>query len=314
MKKIKTIFIGSGHFAVPIIKKIIESDLFDLTAVVTQPDKPVGRKQLLTPPPVKANIDKGITLYQPIKLRKESKMILDKEKPELVIVADYGQMIPKDILDYPKYKCLNIHGSLLPDLRGAAPIPIAILRGYKKTGVSIPVMTPGLDDGPVVTEAEVKISRDDTNDSLTDKLSVVGADLLEKTIKNWVDGKIEAKEQDHSKATIITKDDISKEKAFFTKETNIEKVEHMIRAFYPWPIAWTYINWNGKQLRLKVYRACLSSESIESGKLEKKGNSIFLGLDDGALLINELQLEGKKRGGIDEYIFLEQIPAQMTST
>src|SRR5688572_22105459 len=149
---IKALFIGTSDFAVPILEKLITSKKVDLAGVVTQPDRPVGRKQILTPPDVKKYLIENsidVPVFQPEKLGLDAEEILNKTKPELIIVASYGQFIPKIMLNYPKYKCLNIHASLLPDLRGAVPMPMAILKGYEKTGVTLQVMVEGMDEGDI---------------------------------------------------------------------------------------------------------------------------------------------------------------------
>jgi len=308
-KGLRTIFMGSGNFAVPILEGLLEEQTIDLKAVISQPDKPVGRKQVLTPPPVKqALIGKKVDILQPKSIKVIAENMLSKYDPELVIVADYGQLIPKNIIDYPLYKCLNVHGSLLPDLRGATPIPVAILRGYSETGVSIPIMTPGLDDGPIVSSEVIPIQDTDTTESLTVKMADIGANLLVETIPNWVAGKIIIQQQDESKATFTSKEDIAKENAKFDADISVKELERAIRAFYPWPVSWTYINWNGKKLRLKIFAAEVSSNEAQSrntGEIVYESNSLKLILSSGVLDIKELQLEGKKRGTTADYIFLK---------
>lgn len=309
MNKVRTMFFGSGEFAVPILKALLHMVEVDVVAVVTQTDKPAGRNQELKPVPVKEFINDNypdLKVYTPVKFRLEQEFILENEKPELIIVADYGQILPEFTINYPKFKSLNVHGSILPDLRGAVPIPIAILKGYKKTGVSIPIMTPGLDDGPVLAMTDVEIEDSDTTETLKLKLAKVGAQLLERTIPQWVDGKLVPLKQNEKKATIAGKTLIEKSKAQITKDTSAETADRMVRAFYPWPVAWCEIDMNGKVQRLKIFEVKISENSTDSdiGKITRDGKKLILNLDNGSIELLDLQLEGKKRAGSDDYLYI----------
>lgn len=302
-------FFGSGEFAVPILEGLLHMAGVDVVAVVTQMDKPAGRNQELKPVPVKEFINNNypdLKVYTPVKYRLEQEQILEGEKPELIIVADYGQILPEYTINYPEFKCLNVHGSILPDLRGAVPIPIAILKGYKKTGVSIPIMTPGLDDGPVLAMTDVEIEDSDTTETLKLKLAKVGAQLLERTIPQWVDGKLVPLKQNEKKATIADKTLIEKSKAQVTKDTSAETADRMVRAFYPWPVAWCEIELNGKVQRLKIFEAKISDNSTnaEIGKIYRDGKKLVLNLNDGSIELLDLQLEGKKRARSDDYLYI----------
>lgn len=309
MNKVRTMFFGSGEFAVPILKALLHMVEVDVVAVVTQMDKPAGRNQELKPVPVKEFVNNNhpnLKVYTPVKYRLEQEKILESEKPELIIVADYGQILPEFTINYPKFKCLNVHGSILPDLRGAVPIPIAILKGYKKTGVSIPIMTTGLDDGPVMAMTEVGIDDTDTTESLKSKLAKAGAELLERTLPQWVDGKLVPLKQNEKKATIADKTLIEKSKAQVTKDTSAETADRMVRAFYPWPVAWCEIEMNGKVQRLKIFKAKISESTTNSnkGEIYRDGKKLLLNLEKKSLELLELQLEGKKRAGSNDYLYL----------
>lgn len=312
MQKIKTVFFGSGNFAVKILKGILDMPFLDVVAIVTQPDKEAGRKKELTPCPVAQEIlEAGIKLpvYKPVKLRLEAEKILAETAPEFVLVADYGQIIPAVIIDYPKYKCLNIHGSLLPDLRGAVPAPVAILKGYTRTGVSIPVMTPGLDDGAVVAMRETDILPEDTAISLRLRLGDVGVELAREVLPDWFAGKITPVPQDESKATITRQSDIAKEKAQITRETAIIDAERMVRAFYPWPVAWINVLHNGQVKRVKILKASIEKDcdpSLPEFAIVKLGKKLYLKLKDGCIELAQLQLEGKKAGSAQDYLFLNK--------
>lgn len=316
MNKPKTIFIGSGEFAVVVLERFLKDGSLDLQAVITQPDKPVGRKQVMTPPPLKdyledTLLEKGIDIIQPNNIKASGEEIVKEYKPELIIVADYGQIIPQVVLDYPKYKCLNIHGSLLPDLRGAAPIQMAILHGYKETGVSIPIMTPGLDDGPVIATATLEVGSRETTPELRERLGELGARLLLKILPDWLAGKIEAKPQVKSKATFAPIVAVSKDKAFFDENTKASEIDRKVRAFYPDPAAWTKVSFNDKTLRLKLYQTGIPEKSLDNnvdkGTIMKQGKKLYLYLGKSKLELKELQLEGKNRASAKEYLYLSEI-------
>jgi methionyl-tRNA formyltransferase len=312
--KIRTIFFGSGEFAVPILEALLGADFLDVSAVITQPDKPVGRKQNLTPVPVKAYLEglsQNVKIYTPSIYRKEQEQILGEERPELIIVADYGQLLPEFTINYPKYKCLNVHGSLLPDLRGAVPIPLAILKGYEKTGVSIPVMTTGLDDGPVVAKVEQEIESEDTTATLKFKLANRGAILLVEVLPGWIDGIVIPTEQDASKATFADKSLIAKEVAQIHADTTVSEAERMIRAFNPWPIVWCDLAVKDKRLRMKIFSAKITDSEVEGskGEIVKSDKKLFVRLEDGVLELLQIQIEGKKVGGTNEYAYLADIRA-----
>ncbi|MEP7103873.1 MAG: methionyl-tRNA formyltransferase [Candidatus Dojkabacteria bacterium] len=312
MNKIKTIFIGSGEFAVPVLQKLREIDFIDLAAVVTQPDKPVGRKQELTPTPVGEFVktqNSEFEILKPIKIRQISEELLEKFQPELIIVAAYGQIIPNNIIDSPKYSCLNIHGSLLPLLRGAVPVPMAILQGFTETGVTIQKMAEKMDEGDVVTSYGLLVASDETTETLMSRLSQLAVDHLEEDLRSWTEGKIQAVEQDHSKATYCYKDDISKDKAEITFETDAKLAERMVRAFYPWPVAWVKLK-DGKVLKIFHAKVCglrsMVNDSLDKIKIEREGKSLFLNLRNGSLELLEVQLEGKQRRSASDYLFLAE--------
>lgn len=314
-QKIPTIFFGAGNFAVKILENLLTIDYLDLKAIITQPDKEAGRKKELTPPAVKHFILEQKSgsikskLLQPVKLKLETKNILNEFKPELIIVADYGQMIPNSIIDYPKYKCLNIHGSILPKYRGAVPAAMAILNGDKTTGVSIPVMTYKLDDGAVLDHKEIEILDTDTTYSLRMRLAEIGNGLLNEILPFWLSGELIAKPQNESEATITWEKDLEKEKAYIFSFTPVIQAERMIRAFSPWPIAWTEIieSNSDKSKRLKIYKAKIEntiSSNFEKGTIFKDNKKLFLKLDDGVLELLEVQIEGKKVLKGKDYLFL----------
>ena len=306
--KIRTLFFGSGSFALVILKALLKADFLDVIGVITQPDKPFGRKRKIKHTLVKGYLNSlrfSGKIFQPENITAAAAEILKKINPELIIVADYGQILPASIIRYPKYKCLNIHGSLLPDLRGAVPIPVAILKGYQETGISIPVMTEELDNGPLVASKKIAIMTDDTAVTLKSRLADLGASLLLEILQDWISGKIKPVAQDESKASYADKNDFSKENAKITPDTRADIAERMVRAYNPWPVAWTKVEFNGKIQRLKIFQAELSKVTIPGpGKIYKKNNGLYLSLKNGSLKLIDLQLEGKNRGRSDDYWFL----------
>jgi methionyl-tRNA formyltransferase len=310
VKKFKTIYFGSGRFAVPILEKLTQLIYIDLVAVVTQPDKPVGRNQKLEPTAIGKFCNDYLSstiVYKPERLKQYAEHILESCSPDLIVVADYGQILPKIIIDYPKYKCLNVHGSILPDLRGAAPIQMSILNGYKCTGVSIPVMTPGLDDGPVIISQKISIEKYDNSETLLDKLAYLGANLLSDILPKWLNNEVVAHEQDHTKATFVDKNDLSKENAQIKIEYDIDQIDRMVRAFYPWPIAWCKIKHNNQVKRLKIFKISelsILNTDIENGVIYKHNKMLFVNFSLGTVCLEDIQLEGKQRLNSNQYLFL----------
>ncbi|MFS8630785.1 MAG: methionyl-tRNA formyltransferase, partial [Bacillales bacterium] len=243
----KIVFMGTPDFAVPVLKQLI-SDGYEVVAVVTQPDRPVGRKKILTPPPVKVAAEQhGIPVLQPEKLRdsEELEQII-KLEPDLIVTAAYGQILPKKLLDAPKYGCINVHASLLPELRGGAPIHYAILQGKEKTGVTIMYMVEKLDAGDILTQVEVPISETDTVGTLHDKLSEAGAKLLSETLPKLLRGELTPVPQNEEEATYAYNITREQEKIDWTKTG--EEIYNHIRGFNPWPVAYTTLN--GKTIKI----------------------------------------------------------------
>ena len=186
----KIVFMGTPDFSVPVLEGLIENKDYEVIGVVSQPDKKVGRKQIITPSKVsEVALKNNIKLFRPEKLRKEYEDILET-KPDIIVTCAYGQIVPKEILDFPKYGCINVHASLLPKYRGGAPIHKAIIDGEDKTGITIMYMNEGLDKGDIISQKEIKIEDTDTTETMHDKLSVVGRDLLLETLPKIIEGTI----------------------------------------------------------------------------------------------------------------------------
>ena len=287
------VFMGTPDFAVPCLEKLIKSENCNVLAVFTQPDKKVGRKQLLTPPPVKVlAVQHNIPVYQPVTLKNEDAFeTIRKLNPDLLVVVAYCKILPKPILDYPKFGCINVHASLLPKYRGAAPIQWAVLNGDKKTGVCVQQMDIGIDTGDILFTEETDIGINETSEELFERLSVIGADALIKTIDLIIKGQTNPVPQpagDFGYASMIDKSmsNIDWSKSAF-------EVHNQIRGLQSWPCASTVIN--GKNV--KVHKSVLSSEKgNEAGKVVNNKNVVTVSCGDGNCIdILELQPDGKKR-------------------
>ncbi len=313
MEKVNTIFIGTSEFAVPILEELLELEYIYIKAVITQPDKPAGRKQELLSSPVKHFAVKNnlnAELLQPERIKIEAESILEKFKPDLIIVASYGQIIPKKILNYPKFKCLNFHGSLLPELRGAVPIQMSILKGLKKTGVTLQRMVFKMDEGPIISKREINLNGRETSESLTKTLADLSKTILTEDLSKWIDCKIKEVPQDGDKATYCFKEDINKDRAEVTRNHSVSEAGRMVRAFNPWPIAWLVIpegNYKGK--RLKIFEIEEVDQKIEQNltnesMLVEVDGQLRLKLKDGDIILKEVQLEGKEKRDGSEYLYL----------
>lgn len=303
------IFMGTPDFAVPILNALKDAG-HTIKLVVTQPDKPRGRGKKVTYSPVKEwAVEHNVPVYQPERIRNpESVEMVNTIPAEVCVVAAFGQILPKEILDHPKYGCVNVHASLLPKYRGAAPIQWSILNGDEYTGVTTMQMGPGLDDGDILLQARVDIASDETGGSLFDKLSEVGAQLITETLAGLEQGIITPQQQDESQATHVGM--IRKDMGKLDFTVSAEILERRVRGLYPWPGTYTYLE--GKSL--KVYKSSYMPESqlddiqnrapigtIIAVSPEGEG-TIAIRCANGALAIHEVQLEGKKRMSVSAFL------------
>lgn len=243
MNNKKIVFMGTPKFAVPVLEMLIKNYGVDL--VITQPDKKVGRKKVLTPPPVKVvALEHNIKVLQPekISIDEETYATLKELNPDIIITAAYGQLVPDKILEIPEHKCINVHGSLLPKLRGGAPIQYSILEDHKKTGITIMYMVKKLDAGDMISKVEVDILDSDNYESLHDKLSVAGRDLLNETLPKIFSGDIAPEKQDDEQATFAR--NILREDEKIDWNTSAREVFNKVRALDPTPGAFTYLDGN----------------------------------------------------------------------
>lgn len=296
----KVIFMGTPDFAVPTLKAVHEAG-HELLAVVTQPDKPKGRGNQVQFPPVKEQALKyGVPVYQPKKVR-EPKFIevLRELNPDVIVVVAFGQILPKEVLELPKYGCINVHASLLPKLRGAAPIQWAIINGEEKTGVTTMFMDVGLDTGDMLLKAETPISPEDTGGSLHDRLSGLGGPLLIETLNQLEAGTAVREKQKDEESNYAKMLDKALGNLDFTRPA--AELERLIRGLNPWPSAYTHLD--GKTL--KVWKASVLEDVTEGepGQILKAAKDvIIIACGKGALGIKELQLEGKKRMSTEAFL------------
>lgn len=296
-EKLRIVFMGTPEFSVPILEGLIQK--YEVVGVVTQPDKEVGRKHEIKPSPVKElALKHEIPILQPEKIKKDYQGILDWN-PDLIVTCAYGQMIPNEILEYPKYRCINVHASLLPKLRGGAPIHKAIINNYLRTGVTIMYMVEKMDAGDILSQEETVITKEDTVGTLHDRLSKMGKELLLETIPKIVEGKIKPIPQDESQVTYAWNITREEEKIDFRKSTI--DIYNQIRGLNPWPGA--YATLDGKIV--KIYASRISSSFFttkqdgEIGKIYEDG--IGVSTKDGEIIITELQFEGRKKLKVKEF-------------
>jgi methionyl-tRNA formyltransferase len=289
----KVVYMGTPDFAVKPLEALIENN-YEVVGVFTQPDKPVGRKAILTPPPVKVVAENNnIPVFQPVSLKNgEGVKILEELKPDVVIVVAYGKILPKDFLEFAKYGCINIHGSILPEYRGAAPIQWSVLDGKEFAGVTSMQMNEGLDTGDILLVEKTKIEENETSGDLYERLTVLGADVLLKTLESIKTNSLNPQKQDDSKSSYAKMLDKSLSKIDWN--LSAWEVHNKIRGLDPWPVALTRFD----EKNLKLFRSRLLNESYNkpAGTViqSKDGIAVVCG-DKKAVLITEVQLEGKKR-------------------
>lgn len=297
--KFKTVFMGTPDFACPILKALIADENFNIILVVTQKDKKIGRKQVVTAPPIKVVAQKNdIPFIQPGKI-KEAKEKLKKIKPDFIVVAAYGQIIPENILDIPKYGPFNVHASLLPKYRGSAVIPAPILNGDKETGVTIIKMDTGIDTGPILYQEKIDIKEYETAQKLHDRLANLGAKILPSALKKYVQKELKLVEQNLSQGNYIKM--LKKEDGKIDWNKNAKRIERMIRALNPWPGAYSHF----KKSIIKIIEAeneTLKINDYKIGEVFLHDKKLAIQCGQNAIAIKKLQLEGKKQVTGEEFL------------
>lgn len=296
----KVLFMGTPDFAVRILEKIIQSE-HEVIGVVTQPDKAKGRGKEMSFPPVKElALQHNLEVYQPIKVREADFVQKVRDlAPDIIVVAAFGQLIPKEILDIPLYGCVNVHASLLPKYRGASPIQSAIIDGESETGITIMYMDIKLDTGDMILQDKVTIEKNETAGSLFDKLAELGSELMIKAMKQIMEGTAARIPQDHEKATHVRV--LNKELGNIDFSMTAVQIERLIRGLNPWPTAYSKLD--GKTLKLWVAEVEEGDSTAEPGTIiEIRKDGIVVVTGDNLLVIKELQLEGKKRMSADAFL------------
>lgn len=290
----RIVFMGTPNFSVPILEELIKN--YEVVLVVTQPDKEVGRKRILTPSPIKEVATRNnIEVFQPVRIKEDYQKILDA-KPDIIITAAYGQIIPKEVLDYPKYKCVNVHASLLPKYRGGAPIHWAIINGDEYAGVTIMYMEPKMDAGDIISQDKLLIGSDNTT-TLTDRLSILGRDLLIKTLPLIFSGNINPIKQNDSEVTFAY--NISKEDEKINFNNTCIMVYNQIRGLSLIPGG--YAIYNDK--KIKIYESTYEIKEIngEIGEIVDTNKRLGIKVKNGVIYPLTIQLEGKNKMSIKDF-------------
>ncbi|MGH7972998.1 MAG: methionyl-tRNA formyltransferase [Limisphaerales bacterium] len=301
--KLRIIFMGTAELSCPSLEALAGWSGCDLVAVITQPDRPKGRELRLEPPPVKVAASRaGLTVLQPERARDEVFVETIRQlNPDLIVVVAYGQILPQSLLDVPRFGCMNVHTSLLPKYRGAAPIQWAILHDEPETGVTIMKMDAGLDTGPILTQAPTPIRPTDTSESLHDRLAILGAELLLRTIPQFVAGGTHPQPQPTESASYAPK--IKKEDGHIDWDQAARAVWNRVRALAPWPGAFSLLPRSPRPLMLKFWQAEVATVSGKPGEiLASSGAGIVVGCGDQALRVLTLQREGGRRLTAREFL------------
>lgn len=297
MQKIKVAFFGTPEFSVPVLQGLIDN--YDVVLVVTQPDKSVGRHHLLMPSPVKKlALENKIKVFAPEKIRLDFNEVISSGV-DIIVTCAYGQIIPKEILIYPRLGCINVHASLLPKLRGGAPIHRAVMNGETETGITIMFMDEKMDNGNIITQRKIKILATDNTGIVHDKLSNLGRDLLLETLPLIIDNKHSQTKQDENLVTFAFNIKRTDEKLDFGKTTN--ELVNQVRGLFPWPLSYILIN----NIEIKVLKA--HGEEDNSNKptgeiININEEGIYIKTIDGVLVIEKIKPAGKKEIIIKEYL------------
>ncbi len=294
------VFMGTPEFAALPLELLMQNHA-DVIAVYTQPDKSSGRGRGVTASPVKKTaLNWGRPIHQPLNFKStEERDTLKALKPDVIIVAAYGQILPKVILELPRYGCLNMHPSLLPRYRGVSPVPAAILNGDEFTGISIMKLDEGVDTGPVLAQAQVMMTDWDTTGLVTEKLSRIGAQLLLEVLPHWFAGKINPRSQDNTRTNYTRM--INKEAGEIDWTQPAVNIWRQVRAYQPWP--GSYTRWQGKQLKI-IEAGHVDAPSITPGRVVQLSDSIGFGVETGLgiLVVIRVQMEGKRVMASDEFL------------
>lgn len=292
----RIVFMGTPDFAVPTLRALIARH--EVVGVVTQPDRPAGRKRQVQMSPVKqVAIENGLPVFQPVKLRRaEALETLRAWQPDAYVVAAFGQILSQAALDIPPFGSINVHASLLPRWRGAAPIHAAIRYGDSETGITIMKMDAGLDTGPMLAQEKLLIASDETGQTLHDKLALIGSKLLTAILPEYLSGLCQLQPQDDSMATYAPQ--VTKEEGNIPWQMDATTIERLVRAFTPWPGTFTF--WNNQQL--KIHAGSIGAGNAEPGRVVETHQGIAIGTGEGLFYPSRLQLAGRNAVAVDEFI------------
>ncbi len=291
-------FFGTDQFAADVLAPLIDSGLFTFKAIVTQPDRPIGRSREIAPAPVKElGRTHNIPVIQPPTL-KSPETIASIPPADLFLVFHYGLIIPPELLSIPKYGTLNLHPSKLPSFRGASPIRSALINGDTETAVTVMLMDDKMDHGPILATEIIAIDPDDTNDSLTTKITPRGSALLLKTIPRWVNGDIRPEPQNHAAATFCTL--VSRDDGQIQWHTSAATIYNLFRGLSPWPGIWTELQ--GKRLKLLIISPAVTTQSAAPGTIIAESNRLYIATGQGVIEVISLQLEGKKAMTANQFL------------
>lgn len=296
----RVVFMGTPEFAVPTLRALLDHPDFAVVGVVTQPDRPAGRGQEAHPSPVKrVAMAAGVPVFQPEKLRTpEAFTQLRAWAPDLIIVAAFGQILRQNVLDLPPKGCINVHASLLPRWRGAAPIPAAIRAGDAQSGITIMQMDAGMDTGPILAQRSIPLDPRETGQSLHDKLALLGGELLLETLPAYLAGQIRPRPQPEDPTLITYAPPLKKEEGLIDWTRSAAEIDRLVLAFTPWPGTFTY--WNGRLL--KVLSGTPADGALEPGRVVRQGTGLAVGTGAGVFVVERLQLEGRKAVSAEEFV------------
>jgi methionyl-tRNA formyltransferase len=297
----RIVFIGTGEIGVPTLRALLDSE-HEVVAIVTQPDKPVGREQRIEPPPIKKALigrarPPGAPIFQPGRI-KDPQTIEEIRRltPDLIVVVAYGQILPRDVLEIPRVACLNLHASLLPRWRGAAPVQAAIAAGDCETGITVMYMDEGLDTGDILSQRNLEILRNDTGGSLHDRLAQIAPEALLESLRLLAAGNAPRIPQDNARATYAPK--LKREHGQIDWSESAEAIERKIRAYNPWPGAFMKLD----RQNLKVFSASIVDLNGQPGGILRSDKDLIVAAGKGALSLAEVQLEGKRRMSAGEFL------------
>ncbi|MFN2477212.1 MAG: methionyl-tRNA formyltransferase [Chthoniobacterales bacterium] len=301
----RVVFIGTGDIGLPVLRWLLASNVHELVGVVTQPDKPVGREQRIQAPPIKAALEgRAVPILQPERIKRADAIHeINALAPEVIVVMAYGQILPRAVLEIPTVACLNLHASLLPRHRGAAPIQASIVAGDAETGMTVMYMDEGLDTGDIMLQSAIAISPEETGGTLHDRLAEIAPSALGQAFEMLVAGAASRIPQDNDRATYAPK--LEREHGLIDWSESAEIIERKFRAFDPWPGAYALLReGSGKERKLKIFRASVVSNpaAIAPATLFAHEGSVAVTAADGALLLHDVQLEGKKRMTAEELL------------